>query len=71
MRKPKTPWRGIRGNWIAPFHACPICGASLNWTQIDDALERPWIKAVCPCRAADEIPGSIFWIPLKEATANG
>lgn len=26
-------WSGGWDNWIAPFHACPRCGKSLNWFQ--------------------------------------
>lgn len=43
--EPPREWTGVWNNWIAPFHACPRCGASLNWTQGEDALERPLISA--------------------------
>ena len=41
----REPWSGIWNNWIAPFHACPRCGGSLNWSQHEDALDRPYVRA--------------------------
>ena len=41
------PWFGYRGNWIAPFHACPRCKKSLNWVETEDAVERGVIRAQC------------------------
>ena len=40
-------WYGEPGNWIAPFHACPHCGSSLNWTTTYDVFDRDWIEATC------------------------
>lgn len=38
--------RNVLGGWVAPFHYCPACKASLNWHE--DA-ERSQVRAVCEC----------------------
>jgi hypothetical protein len=47
-----TKWTGAWNNWIAPFHVCPRCGASLDWSQHADAIGRPShiIAACCGVR---------------------
>lgn len=40
-------WTGFWGDWIAPFHACPRCGTSLNWTRHEDVFEHPVITTSC------------------------
>jgi hypothetical protein len=52
-----TPWVGVWDGWVAPFHACPHCGSSLNWQQGEDVFDRPTISASC-C-------GVGFGAPLK------
>lgn len=42
-----NPWAGAWNNWIAPFHACPRCGASLNWKQGEDVFDNPLVSAKC------------------------
>ena len=41
------PWRGYWNDWVAPFHACPHCGMSLNWSQGEDVFDRPLISTNC------------------------
>ena len=43
----KGPWSGVWNNWIAPYHACPRCGKSLNWVQGEDVFDRPLISTNC------------------------
>lgn len=44
---PGEPWKGLPGNWIAPFHQCPRCGSSLNWTEGFDVFDQPRISSMC------------------------
>jgi hypothetical protein len=53
-------WTGSWNHWIAPFHACPRCGASLNWKQCEDVFDRPMIDAAC-CGITHSAPMS--WEP--------
>ena len=43
----KGPWSGVWNNWIAPYHACPRCGKSLNWVQGEDVFDKPMISTKC------------------------
>lgn len=40
-------WEGYWNDWIAPFHECPRCGSSLEWTQGEDVFDRPIVDAGC------------------------
>jgi hypothetical protein len=66
--RPTEQWSGAWNNWIAPFHACPRCGASLDWKQLEDFVDRPIIRASC---CGVNHGASLTWEPVRTPSERG
>lgn len=59
-----TTWAGSWNNWIAPFHFCPRCKESLNWSQHRDSNDRI-VASCCGVYFAAGLTGAL---PMRYAS---